>query len=175
MDSKRIAVLAGVIGVFSAVVKVVPEILLDGLFEGGPPSWLPLFGTVGESTTLYIYGTDVIGAFLMVALAVGFGYYVNRQLDLRYEYRQFCGAVVAGTTIPLIVAWVVAAGAFVLGSFGGFSIVVTTALILRLFVSISLPVAVGIFAGAALTHFSDNGYRPPESGEANTDATSTTS
>ncbi|WP_049902432.1 hypothetical protein [Halococcus agarilyticus] len=175
MDSKRVAILAGVIGVLSAVVKTVPGILLDGSFEGGPPSWLPMFGTVGQSTILYIYGIDTVGALLMVALAVGFGYYASRQLDLRYEYRQFCGAVVAGTTIPLIVAWVVVAGAFVLGSFGGFSVLATTAMVLRLFATISLPVAVGVFAGAALTHFSKNGYRPPESDGANTDVTSTTS
>lgn len=90
MDGKRIAVLAGVIGVLSAAVKIVPGILLGGLFERGPPSWLPVFGTVGQSTTLYIYGTDIVGAVLMVALAVGFGYYTSRKIDLRDEYRQFC-------------------------------------------------------------------------------------
>ena len=175
MDSKRVAVFAGVIGVLSAVVKIVPGILLGGLFEQGPPSWLPLFGTVGQTTTLYIYGTDIVGALLMVALAVGFGYYACRQFDLRYEYRQFFGAVVAGTTIPLVVMWIVVAGAFVLGSFGGFSILVTTALILRLFATISLPVAIGVFAGAALTHFSKKEYTPPEPDKANADAPSPTS
>lgn len=175
MDGKRIAALAGVIGVLSAAVKIVPGVLLGGLFERGPPGWLPVFGTVGQSTTLYIYGTDIVGAVLMVALAVGFGYYTSRELDLRDEYRQFCVAVVAGTTIPLVVAWVIVAGAFVLGSFGGFSVLVTTALIVRLFATISLPVAVGVFAGAALTQFSKNGYTPPESDGTGSDSTSTTS
>lgn len=175
MDSKRIAVLVGAIGVLGAVVEIVPGVLLGSLFEQGPPSWLPLFGTVGQTTTLYIYGIDIVGALLMIALAVGFGYYASRQLDLSYEYRQFVGAVVAGTTIPLIVAWIAVAGAFFLGSFGGFSVLVTTALILRLFATISLPVAVGVFAGAALAHFSGDEHSPPESDEANTEATPTTS
>lgn len=175
MDSKRIAAFAGVIGVLSAVVKIAPGVLLGGLFEQGTPSWLPLFGTVGQTATLYLYGADIVGALLMVALAVGFGYYASRQLDLRYEYRRFIGAVVAGTTIPLVVMWIAVAGAFILGSFGGSSILVTTALILRLFATISLPVAIGVFAGAALTHFSKRGYTPPESDEANADAPSSTS
>ena len=175
MDSKRIAAFAGVVGVLSAVVKIVPGVLLGSLFEQGTPSWLPLFGTVGQTATLYLYGTDIIGALLMIALAVGFGHYASRQLDLRYEYRRFFRAVVAGTTIPLVVMWIAVAGAFLLGSFGGFSILVTTALIVRLFATISLPVAIGVFAGAALTYFLKKEYTPPESDEANADAPSSTS
>jgi hypothetical protein len=175
MESKRIAVLAGVVGVLSAVVKVVPGIVLGSLFEQGFPGWLPTFGTVGGTATLYSYGADIVGALLMVILAVGFGYYVNRRLDLSHEYRQFCGAVVAGTTVPLVVPWIIGIGAFVFGSFSGFSVLVTTAMVLRLFATVSLPVIVGIFAGAALGHFSRDNSSPPEPDEVSSDAISTTS
>lgn len=175
MESKRIAVLAGGVGVLSAVVKIVPGIFLGSLFEQGLPGWLPMFGTIGGTTTLYSYGTDIVGALLMVVLAVGFGYYVSRQLDLNHEYRQLSGAVVAGTTVPLIVLWVVGVGAFILGSFSGFTVLVTTAMVLHLFATVSLPVVVGIFAGAALGHFSRAESSPPEPDEVSTEAISTTS
>ncbi|EMA40062.1 hypothetical protein C448_14078 [Halococcus morrhuae DSM 1307] len=175
MESKRIAVLAGVIGVISAVIKIVPGILLGSLFEQGLPGWLPTFGTIGGTATLYNYGIDVIGALLMVVLAIGFGYSVSRQLDLSNEYRQFCGAVVAGTTVPFIVLWIVGFGAFILGNFSAFTVLVTTVIVLRLFATVSLPVIVSVFAGAAFGHFSRGESSPPEPDEMNTDAISTTS
>jgi membrane protein DedA with SNARE-associated domain len=177
MDSKRIAVFAGIIGVLSAVVKTAPRVLLGtlNLFEQGAPGWLPTVGTLGQTVLLYIYGTEIVGALLLVVLTVGFGYYVGQQLDLSDEYRQFFGAVVAGTTVPLLVAWGVGVGAFLLGISSGFDVVMVTALLLRLFATISLPVIVGGFAGAALTHFSTTEDTPLEPDEATTDTTSTTS
>jgi hypothetical protein len=50
-----------------------------------------------------------------------------------------------------------------------------TVLLLRLFATVSLPVIVGGFAGAALAHFSQTESLPPEPDEATTDAPSTTS
>ncbi|WP_256686461.1 hypothetical protein [Halococcus qingdaonensis] len=175
MESKRIAVLAGVIGIIGAAVKIVPEILLESLFEQPLPGWLPTFGTIGETVTLYSYGMDVIGALLMVVLAIGFGYSVIRQLDLSNEYRQFCGAVVAGTTVPLVLLWTVGVGAFILGKVSAFTVLVTTAMVLRLFATVSLPVMVSIFAGAAFGHFSRDNASPPEPDEMSADTMSPTS
>jgi hypothetical protein len=174
MDSKRIAVFAGVIGIFSTVAKFAPDMLLDGLFVSGLPSWLPTIGSVGQTATVYLYGIDIIGALLMIVLAVGFGYYAGQQLDLTYEYRRFSRAVVAGTTVPLIAAWIIGVGAFAFWTSSVFNLLIGTALLLRLFAAISLPVIVGIFAGAAIAHFSQVEHAPPEPDETSTDTTSTT-
>lgn len=171
MNSRRIAVLAGVIGVLSAVIKIVPALFLNFLFEQGTPGWFPTAGTLGQTVVLYTYGIDIVGALLMVVLSVGFGYYVGHHLDLSDEYRPFLGAVVAGTTVPLLVAWGVGLGAFSLRMADGFTILMVTGLLLRLFTTISLAVIVGGFAGAALAHFSTAAYTPPEADESTTDTT----
>jgi hypothetical protein len=172
MDSKRIAILAGAIGVFSTFIKVVgllPEILV----EQGAPGWLPTFGTVGQTVLLYTHGIEIVGALLPIVLGVGFGYYASQQLNLRDEYRRFLGAVVAGTTVPLLVAWIVGVGAFVFWISSVFNLITGTAMLLRLFATVSLPVIVGAFAGAAFAHFATAEYTPLEPDETNTDTTST--
>jgi len=174
MDSKRIAVFAGVIGIVSTIAKFAPDILIDGLFVSSLPSWLPTYGTIGQTATLYIYGTDIVGALLPILLAVGFGYYAGQQLDLTHEHRRFSRAVVAGTTVPLIAAWIIGVGAFVFWASGVFNLIMGTAMLLRLFTAISLPVIVGTFAGAALAQFSKVEHSPPEPDKTSTDTTSTT-
>lgn len=177
MNSRRFATLAGVIGVLGALATFVPGILLDSLFRPrvtqGLPGWLPTFGTIGETATLYTYAADIVGPLSMMVLAVGFGYYAGRRIDLGDEYRGFFRAIVAGTTIPLVVAWGIGIGAFAVGVSSAFNAAIVTALVLLLFATVSLPVIVGIFAGTALTHFATNGSTPPESDEASTDATPT--
>jgi hypothetical protein len=104
---------------------------------------------------LYNVGVDILGALLMIVLAVGVGYYMSQQLALTDEYQQFFNAVVAGTTIPLIVTWGggFGFGGFLIGIVSGFQLIVVMRIVLRLFATISLPVSVAVFAGAALTHF----------------------
>jgi hypothetical protein len=169
MNSRRIAVLAGVVGVLSTVVKVVPVVVLGGLFEQDLPEWLPTVGTLGQTVLLYNLGVDILGALVMIVLAVGVGYSVSQQLALTDEYQQFIGAIVAGTTVPLIVAWAGGIGGFLIGLFSGFELIVVTEIILRLFVTISLPVIVAVFAGAALAHFTTAESQPPEPNETNPD------
>jgi hypothetical protein len=45
INNGRIAKLAGVVGVLSTVVKVVPVVVLGGMFEQDLPEWLPTVGT----------------------------------------------------------------------------------------------------------------------------------
>ena len=175
MDRRRIAVLAGIVAIFSGVGKFAPNLLLGRAFEQVPPDWVPIFGTIGITTTLYTQAVEIFGALLMIVLAVGFGYYVTQRLELRYEYRQFIRAVTVGTTVPLIVVWVAGMGAFVLGIFDGITTVLLTALVLRSFATVSLPIIFSTFAGAALAYFTQSERGSAESGEADTDTTSMTS
>lgn len=174
MNSRRIAVLSGVVGVLSTVGKVVPVIVLGGLFEQDLPGWLPTVGTLGQTVLLYTFGVDILGALLMIVLGVGVGYYVSQQLALTDEYQQFIGAVVAGTTIPLIVTWGGGLGSFLIGMVSGFELIVVTGMVLRLFATISLPVIVAVFAGAAFAHFTTAESPPPEPNETTTDTTAVT-
>jgi hypothetical protein len=78
MDNRRSAVLAGVVGVLSTVVKVVSVVVLSGLFEQDFPGWLPTVGTLGQTILLYNVGIEILGALVMIVLAVGVGYYVRQ-------------------------------------------------------------------------------------------------
>lgn len=104
-----------------------PEVLIarlgDSLIEQGPPGWLSTFGTVGQTVLVYDHATVAVGALLLIVPVVGFGYYVGRGLDLNEEYRRVFGAVTAGTTIPIIAAWVGGVGTVFFGIFGGFDVV----------------------------------------------------
>jgi MFS superfamily sulfate permease-like transporter len=56
----------------------------------------------------------------------------------------------------------------------GLSVVLITVFVLRLFVTVSLPVVIGVFAGATLAHFASIEYSSSHPDEANTDTIPTT-
>ncbi len=170
MDNKRIAVLAGVIGVLSLVVQFTPETILAKWFDHGLPSWVPMFGTVGQTGLLYTYGAKIVGPLFTVVPAVGLGYYVGRQLALSREYRRFLGAVVAGTTIPIVAAW---GAAITYGTFSAGDLILAIAFLLVLFVTVSLVVTISAFAGAALAHILKTESIPSQPTENDTTAPST--
>jgi hypothetical protein len=171
MNSERVAILSGVIGVLGMISRAAPEILTvrlaNTLFEQGPPNWLPTFGTVGRTVLLYDHATIAVGALLMIVPVVGFGYYLGRGVDLDEEYRRVFGAITTGTTVPLIAAWGGGIGTVFFGIFGGFDVVFLTVFALRLFVTVSVPVIIGVFAGAALAHFIETDYSPSEPDDTN--------
>ena len=170
--------LSSAIGVLSAVIQAAPDLLMsrfgDVLIQHGPPGWLPTFDTVGQTVLLYSHGATITGSLLLIVLVVGFGYYVGQRLDLGKEYRRLSKAVAAGTTVPLVAAWATGVGAAVIGVLSGFSVVLITVLVLRLFVAVSLPVVIGVFADAALAHFASIEYSSSHPDEANTDTIPTT-
>lgn len=154
MNNKRIAVLASVIGVLSLVVQLAPQIFVNRWIGNGPPSWLPTFGTLGQTALVYTNGTEVIGLLFMVVLAVGFGYYVGQRIALRREYQRFLGAVAAGTLIPFVIAYGVTVlyDLFSGGALGVETVFFPLVSLLGLFVPVSLVVTVAAFAGAAFAH-----------------------
>jgi hypothetical protein len=176
MNSERIAVLSGIIGVLAFIGQGAPSILTsqlgDALLEQGSSSGIPTFGTVGTTVLLYDGGIAIAGGLLMIVPAVGLGYYVGQQLDLNDEYQRFFKAIIAGTTVPLIALWAIGVGAAFLGIVSWSSLVMTTVFVVRLLVTVSLSTIISIFAGAALAHFVAIENTLPRSNKVNTDTSS---
>jgi hypothetical protein len=95
-----------------------------------------------------------------VPVAVWFGYRVGDRLDLTVEYRRFGLAVAAGTLAAALLAWVAMTVVGGITSLGPAHALITLAVLARLVASVSLVVAVCVFAGAALSHF-QTGEEPP--------------
>jgi len=172
MNSERIAVLSGIIGVLAFIGQGAPSILTsqlgDALLEQGSSSGIPTFGTVGTTVLLYDGGIAIAGGLLMI----GLGYYVGQQLDLNDEYQRLFKTIIAGTTVPLIALWVIGVGATFLGIVSWSSLVMTTVFVVRLLVTVSLSTIISIFAGAALAHFVAIENTLPRSNKVNTDTSS---
>lgn len=167
MNTKRIAVFAGAIGVLSTIIKEGPGILLNTLFEQGLPSWLPILGERGQTVLLYSHSIDIVGALVMLALSIGTGSYVSQRINLSSEYMRLLRGTVAGTTIPFILLWAAGIGISLFVASDWFNVIVVTTMALRMLTTISLPVTIGIFAGASLTNLSRNDQARSEMGSSN--------
>ena len=99
---------------------------------------------------------------MTILLAVWLGYRLGDRLDLSLEYRQFEIAVAVGALASALVGWVAMSLVDGLPSAGPVRghVFITLAVIVRLVVSVSVVVTIGVFAGAALSHFRTNDEPP---------------
>lgn len=66
-----LGVVALVLGIF--VLRGALTLLVDNAVESGFPAWLPTFGTLGQTVTVYLYTQNVYAYLLVPAAAFWFG------------------------------------------------------------------------------------------------------
>ena len=164
MTRKRVGVLAAASTLLSALVQYVPSIVIHGWANEGFPTWLPTLDTPGTTVWLYTSINDVVAPLLTALLAIGVGYYAGRRVDVAREHRRFVGTVALGSVLSVV------AGLGLLGMAGltasgmptvdGMFVLQLLGLLLGGLVNLSLPVVLGVFAGAALAHFETGRMRP---------------
>lgn len=156
MESKRVALATGVVGLVGLVAQYVPSRLVNQWIRTGPGGGhLPTFGTTAQTVVTYNLLAGAVGSIATVLLAVWVGHRLGDRLDLPAEYRQFGGAVAAGALASALVGLVAMWFTDGLPSAGPVEahVLITLAVFVRLVAMVSLVVAVGVFAGAALSHF----------------------
>lgn len=154
MNRIRIGAISAVVGVVAVVVTYVPEFALERWADSTTmPSWLPTFGTLGQTITVYMYVVPIFTSLALFGLAVWLGYREGGRIDLPSEYRGFLGAVAGGSTAGLV--GLLAVLAVFLGGIGGtldpFGAGLLVLVIVRFVAEIGLPLTVGALAGAALS------------------------
>lgn len=162
MNNRRIGVLAGIVSVVGLVVNYAPSVVLDRWFGGGFDGAIPMVGTAGQTVVVYSHVVNSGGLFMTLLLALGLGYYASRRLDMGHEYRRFGGAVAVGSLVSIASLWVVMMYGVQVTPMDATSILVSLAVLVRMAATVSLPVTVGAFAGAALTHFRTNEQTPAQ-------------
>lgn len=160
MNQKRIGAISAVVCVAAVAVTYVPEIVLERWTDSmAMPSWLPTFGTFGQTVTVYVSVIPIFTSLAFFGLAVWLGYREGDRVDLPTEYRGFIGAVAGGATVGLVV--LLTGAAVFLGSMGGtldpFSAGLFVLAIARFVAEIGVPLTVGALAGAALAEFDSPG------------------
>lgn len=161
---RRIGVLAAVVTVFSALVQYVPSIVINRWANEGLPTWLPTLDSLGMTVWLYTSINGVVAPLLTALLAVGVGYYAGRRADVAREHRRFVGTVALGSVLSVVaglgllgLAGLAASG---MPSIDGSFVLQVVGLVLQALANASLPVVLGVFAGAALAHFETDRARP---------------
>lgn len=164
MDTKRIGLLAGVVGLLGALAQYVPLIVVDRLVESGFDGIVPTVGTAGQTVATYSYLIDIAGPLVTLVLAVGLGYAVGQRVAMDREYRRVTGAIALGSAAGVIVTGIpVLAGN--VSPVTGFTVFVSLAALGSMLVSIALPVTIGALAGAAIAQFEatdPDSFRPTE-------------
>ena len=148
MRKRWIAGISAVATVFGIIVTVGMEVISTRI-----PRWFPVvLGSVGQTTTIYLYSLDFVATALMLGVAGLAGYYLGHAVDLDTEFGIFCQLVVAGAIGPLI-AVIAVVGVWVLATAKSVSILLLVATVLQVCATVSLPVAVTVFAGAGFAYF----------------------
>ena len=159
MNDRRIGVLAGIVSVVGLVVNYVPSVVLNRWFHGGFDGAVPMVGTAGQTVVVYGHVVNSAASLVTLSLAIGLGYYAGRRLDVAAEYRRFGRIVAVGSLLSIAGIWVVLIGVRST-SMDAIGVLMNLAVLLRMAVTVSLPVTVGAFAGAALAHFRTNEKTP---------------
>ena len=136
--------------------------LLGKVRDTGFPDWAPVFGTVGQTVTVYSMVGGIVATLTVVCLALGVGYHVGRRVDVEREYRRVGGATVAGcvlATTLVYAAWTLVTTTL---TFDAFTVFVVLGSFGRMLVGVGLVVTLGVVAGAALGHF-ESDENPPAS------------
>lgn len=168
MDTNRIGVIAGIVGVLGLAVQEGPSILAA---EYDIEEVVPMAGAPGETIIAYTLFANIVGLIVTVALAAALGYAVARRVDISREYRRVVTAIAIGSATGVIVA-----GAGLLASdvstTNGWGPALLLAALGSMLVSVALLVTVGALAGAAIAHFRAIDDAPPRTTEDDTDSDS---
>lgn len=163
---RRVGGLAGVVTLLILVARLGSNWIASWEETGEFPAWAPTFGTFGETMVLYDIGTEIIEPLVLILLAVGLGRQVGRRLDVAREYRRLVGAVAAGSTL-VVAAWTILTWYAGPPVSDGFDIVLVLGSLASAFVSTTLPITVGVLAGAALAYFERDATPPTQPSTAN--------
>lgn len=154
MNSKRIGVVAGLVGILGVAIQSAPAIILGRWIDRGFEGTLPMIGSIGQTVTIYNDIGGFVGPLATLSMAVGLGWYVARRVNIATEYRRVGGALAIGSTLGVLIG-----GAPILfGIPETPSMTLTTGLILaaaglRMLVEVALLTTIGAIAGAALVTF----------------------
>lgn len=173
MNDRRIGTLAGIVSVVGLVVNYAPSVVLERWFGGGFDGAVPMVGTAGQTVVVYSHVANSAGPLVTLSLAIGLGYYASRRLDVVDEYRRFGGMVAVGSLFSIAGIWAVLMYGVQSTPMDVTNVLISLAVLLRMAVTVSLPVTVGAFAGAALVHFRSNEKTPIQPTDADTGGQST--
>ena len=169
METKKLGITAALVGLvglaIQVVIEFVPAYLTDNLLEGPAPGWVPTFGTVGETVTIYNYISGAVGPVLILGLGLAFGYVLENRYDVLSEFRHFTRTVLMGSALSIILTLVVlgSAGALISSLPIDAGSLFLYFLVLSQFVAeVSLPLTIATLAGATLAHFGADNNRPPQ-------------
>ncbi|WP_132059242.1 hypothetical protein [Halorussus amylolyticus] len=173
MKPRRIGVLAGVISALGLVAQFAPSAIVTRWVNNGLEGAVPVIGTTGQSVAIYTLIVESAGPLSALLLAIGFGYYAARHLDVAREYRRFGAAVVVGSLVSVGSIWAVWLYVGQSMSPNANSVLLALLVLVRMIAEVSL-VVVGVFAGAALSHFRTNEKMPARPTDADTEESSVT-
>lgn len=149
MKTYEIGILASVATILYRVVEVGTQITGGTIQRGDLPASLPAFGTVEQTVSAYNLMLGIVDYLILAVVAIGFGYYVGRRVDMVQDYRRFVAAVAAGSIGGAILVGLI--GQLIWGShaFGEPNLAVRTLETVFLVVRLAVTVTVYAFAGAA--------------------------
>ncbi|WP_140408845.1 hypothetical protein [Natronolimnobius baerhuensis] len=176
MNSKRLGVIAALIGSLGFGLQHGPSLLLENAAQDGFDGMLPSVGTTGQSLVVYNGVVGIVAPLVTVGVAVGSGYFAGNRLEIPRVYRAFVGAVAVGSSVGVLLISSALLIRPVLTSNSGVEIVVALVPLASVVVSISLLVTIGALAGAAIAHFQQttpDGDDPAVTGSHSPSATST--
>jgi hypothetical protein len=139
-----------------------PGFVGNAMMSGSLPA---LFGTVGESVTLYLYVLRAVGVLAPAVLAAGLGYRAIRGMDGPPTYRRLGRTATAGCIVGTLAGFV----ALVAANGGPGAPVLLAVATVGVAIDASVLVVASVLAGAALG--SEKPFRRSETPEMSGEAT----
>jgi|GEM_PF-6486019 len=143
MDRKLVAAACGALGLLNVGLDVVPGVVSNAVMSGTLPT---LFGTMGESVTLYLYVLRILGVLLPAGLALALGYRVVAEMDGPRTYRRLGRTATIGCVGGTLVGFLVLVAAN--GGPGALGLLAVATV--GIAVDASVLIVVSVLAGAAL-------------------------
>jgi len=177
-DRKRVSVGAAVAAVLALTLSYGPRIVvgraLGGLAEHGA-SWLPTFGTLGQTATFYGYVSAAAVNFGVMVPGFVLGYALAQRRDVRRDFREVAVAIVTGSTAAIAILGVVglvgiavsglaSGGSVGFGWLSPWTVSMLVVAAVRLFAEVVLVVTVTALAGIAVATFGTDSDGPDGNG-----------